>query len=549
VRTFIARALDLDDEPVERQVTAVDSFEAHALLESEGLTCIRLREIEAPPASSTSGTARQAPASPLPTVSARPTMPTVPQTHAAPPGDDEKPTVRRKARDLAPPLPTGPTPPSEQASKVTRPMPVPTAEQKATAIESLRRPQGGSKVTRPMPVPSAEQKAAAVKALATIVEPEAVEAPPPPRSEPRAPLAIEPRRPPRKPVDPRKKAMSPVDRMSFFSSIAGMLAVGIPLMRAVRSLQFADPVSDATMEWLATQMSRGNPLSAAMATLPSTFTTLQIGSVKGAERGGNLPAVMARLHQHEERTLSLTRQVRATMTYPLVVFVCAVVLVSVIGRTLVTSMLPVLEQARIQATGFTALAVGVARALDNKWLVRTTLVLLAGGLFQLWRWLRTPPGREFRDRALMRSPILGGPLRKVEIGRLCESIATLYESGLPLLQCLDAARDAAANLVVRQSLASVMSDMKHGSSLSESMGRTGFFDRTVAQLVYVGEESGNLKMAFSKIAQYNDLEVRTALDQFAAAIEPVMLLVLGFAVGTIALIAFAPLYQLASSML
>jgi type II secretory pathway component PulF len=344
--------------------------------------------------------------------------------------------------------------------------------------------------------------------------------------------------------------MATVDRMAFFSALGNMLSVGIPMLRAVRSLQeqFVDPLSRAVMEALAHDLARGRALSAAMAALPRTFTRLQIGAINGAEQSGHLTLVLHRLHRYDERTLSLTRQLKSVLTYPAVVFACAIALVLFIGRSLLTGMIPALAQARVEMSASTRLVLALARLLDQPLAVAIIVGAAALGLWQLLRWLATAHGQAFRDRAMLRAPLLGAPLRKVETTRICEALATMYGGGLTMLACLEVMREATPNVVAREAVGAICVDLREGRALSEAMRRSGFFEKTVVQLVMVGEESGRLEAAFEKIAQYNELEVRTALDQLAAALEPLMFVGLGTLVGIIALVAFTPIYQLMNAL-
>lgn len=520
-----------------------------------------------------------------------PTIPMPPPETVSPQTPDPGEAAARSASP--PPAPSPPGPPSTAPppgsrlrspefiaptdtprSSLSRPSPVDPVTRPLTEASSGRAaipPLTASEMRWPISSPGATSRNGSAtprtKMLAALEEPAVRQAPEPRFQE--APAEPEPR-PTRlvewledrwdgarqaykrlqKPVDPQRRRMNDVDRMAFFSGLGSMLTVGIPMVRAVSSMQeqFVDPVSRASMGQLIATIRQGKPLSVAMGSMPKTFSRLQIGSVRGAENAGNLPLVLARLHRYEERTLSLTRQVRAQMSYPLLVFACAFVLVLFVGRSLLTGMIPVMAQAKLKMSTSMSIVLSLAKALDHPLVVVLIVGGFLGAAYALLRWLQTEPGQGARDRFLMHAPIVRKPLRKVETGRMCEAVATLYRSGLPLLQCLDVAGASSPNVVVRESFSMLGADLREGKTLAQAMARVGFFDRTVVQLVYVGEVSGKLEMAFTKIAQYNDIEVRSALEQFAAAIEPVMMVVLGAVVGVIALIAFAPLYQLVATL-
>jgi type IV pilus assembly protein PilC len=205
---------------------------------------------------------------------------------------------------------------------------------------------------------------------------------------------------------------------------------------------------------------------------------------------------------------------------------------------------PVLAQAKVKMNVATSVMLGIVKAMQSPIVMILFLAAVAAGIVYLRRWLATPDGAALRDQYVMRVPLIGELIRKIETTRICESLSTLYGSGLPLMQCIEVATEACNNAVGRQALKTVANEVKLGEPIWKAMSKSSFFSRSVVQMINVGEESGTLEKMLGKIAQYNDLEVRTALEQFAAAIEPMMIVGLGIVVTIIVLVAFAPLYQL-----
>lgn len=345
--------------------------------------------------------------------------------------------------------------------------------------------------------------------------------------------------------------LSAVDRLVFFSALASMLAVGIPVARALTSIreQVARPGARTALTNLLTDVTRGQSLSSAMSRMPGIFTPLQIGAVRGGERAGRLPAVLARLHAHETRALGISRRLKAVLTYPLCVFAFALLLVIALGRSLVTSMAPMLLSTNVKLNIITRAVIAFAQALERPAPLIVLLLACGGALRLVLPWLRSERGRQTRDRALMGMPITGPLLRRVETTRVCEALGVLHGSGLPMLPCLEMTVEACENGLTRDALRRAQQDISEGRSLSEAFARTGYFDTTVVQMVKVGEETRRLQAAFTRLAQLNTLEMDAALDQFAAAIEPLMFVVLGVVVGGIALVAFAPIYAIIETAL
>lgn len=346
-------------------------------------------------------------------------------------------------------------------------------------------------------------------------------------------------------------SMSVADRLTLFGTLGNMVAVGIPMTRALGSLaeHLSHPGARATVIDLLTGIEKGQPLSAVMAKMPLVFSRLHIGAIRGGERSGRLCAVLTRLREHEARSQALSRKLRSVLTYPCFVMACALVLVAALGRSLLTGMAPMLLDAHVKLTPLTRATITCAQALEHPGALLALLLCCGAGVGFGLRWLRSERGRVISDRVMFRLPVVGPLMRRVETAAICETLTLLHGSGLSLSSSLEMAADTSESTVTREALLQAQHDIAEGHSFSEALAQTGFFDRTVVQMIAVGEETGHLEKSFVKIAQLNSLEVEAALEQFGAAIEPLMFALLGGVVGVIALIAFAPLYSVLETAL
>ncbi|NDD26702.1 MAG: type II secretion system F family protein [Proteobacteria bacterium] len=346
------------------------------------------------------------------------------------------------------------------------------------------------------------------------------------------------------------EVMRAVDRMAVFGYLGQMVNVGIPLARALDSIaeQYPDGHTRAVLSRLGLELRHGAALSTAMRRFPGSFSALHVGVIAAGETSGRLAPCLQRLARHEERWFSLTRQVRAMMVYPLFVFGAALVLITGLAQVLVSGVAPIVADAKIKMNPLSRLVFWVAGGLRNP---AAWALVLAGGIVlgvALARWRRSPGGQRALERLVLRLPLVGEITRKIEAARVCESLATLHESGVAISRALIMTANACETEACRQALLDVESRVVNGMTLSEAFERSGFFHISVAHMVAVGETSGKLTSMLIRSAGYHDLEVRTALEQFAAALEPMMISGLGVLVAVIILLAFAPLYQLVSGL-
>lgn len=340
------------------------------------------------------------------------------------------------------------------------------------------------------------------------------------------------------------------DRMTFFSYLSTMLMAGISLARALSTLsaQYADPRTRRVLELVTADLEGGRSLSQAMRRFPRSFSPLHVGIVAAGEHGGRLPLSLSRLARHDERWLSLSRQVRAMLVYPVVVFSAALALIIGLAQILVSGVAPVLAEARVTMNPLSAAVFWGATLLRDARIWGLALVCLAGVAALAARWLASPRGQVRRERVLLGLPLVGSLMRRIEVTRICESLATLYECGVPLTTALELTAGSCETGMAREAVVRAEAGVSHGMLLSSAFDQTGLFSRPSVQMVAVAEESGAMSLMLRKIAHYHDLDVRTALDQFTAAIEPIMIGGLGLVVALIIMVAFAPLYQLMSSV-
>jgi len=163
------------------------------------------------------------------------------------------------------------------------------------------------------------------------------------------------------------------------------------------------------------------------------------------------------------------------------------------------------------------------------------LLVAVGGALLLVRSLRTPAGRERRDRFLLRAPLLGDLLRKAETARFARTMSTLVAHSVPLVQSLNIVKEMVGNCVMAQSLESVVQGVKRGEGVAGPIRRSGAFPPLAAHLLSVGEETGRLDSMFDHLAHIYENETRVAIGRFTALFEPVVILTMGVVVGVVVL--------------
>lgn len=326
------------------------------------------------------------------------------------------------------------------------------------------------------------------------------------------------------------------DLVAFTQQLSTLVDAGLPLERGLTIL--GELATSRRLREVVQDVARGVRAGSTLADAlgrhhPRPFSRLYINTVRAGEKGGVLDVSLRRLAEHLEAMRELREAVTSALLYP--------ALLAAVGAGavvfLLTFVLP--RFAAIfadlgQALPWpTRLLLAVSHAAVVYWWVAALAALAAALTWQILA--RSEPARLAVDRRLLRLPLLGGVLRRVEVGRLSRTLGTLLSAGVPLLAALGVARETAGNRVVAAALAAVQDGAKRGDGVARPMAESGEFPPLVVHMVRVGEETGRLEEMLSRVAATYEAEIRVAVRRFVALLEPAIILVLGVVVLAIVL--------------
>jgi general secretion pathway protein F len=315
--------------------------------------------------------------------------------------------------------------------------------------------------------------------------------------------------------------------------LATLLNAGLPLDRALEmliGLALAPPVA-ALLQGLRDDVRGGKALSQALDARRETFSRFYVNIVRAGEAGGALGVVLARLAETMERNKELRENVKSALIYPTILIGVAALSVVV----LLIFVVPQFEQTFSQA--------GKALPLP------TAIVVFLGGFFRRWWWavalgiaaalwlfrgtLKRPAVRRRWDARVLRLPLVGDLVTKVEVARFARTLATLLRNGVTLLAGLAIVKDTMGNGVLASALDGVTARLREGKGFGRPLAETGLYPRLASQLILVGEESGRLEEMLGRVADIYDREVQLAIKRFLAILEPALILTLAVAIGGI----------------
>jgi len=344
----------------------------------------------------------------------------------------------------------------------------------------------------------------------------------------------------------QRKKIKPKILMIFTRQLATLIDSGLPLLRSLNVLakQERDAVLRNTINKLADGVQGGNTFSDALALHPRIFNDLYVNMVKAGEIGGVLELVLNRLAEFQEKAAKIKNKVVAAMVYPIIVITMAI---AIMGFLLVF-IVPKFEAIFHDMLGnrplpvITMFVINLSKLVQNHWpvIIGLLVAVVAGYKFMN----RTTSGRSVIDRLKLHLPLFGDLNRKTAISRFSRTLGTLVTSGVPILQALNITRETAGNAVIAKAISQVHDSVKEGESIVQPLEASRTFPPMVISMIDVGEETGQLPEMLLKIADVYDDEVDNSVAGITAALEPIMIVILAFIVGTIVIALFMPLISI-----
>lgn len=364
-----------------------------------------------------------------------------------------------------------------------------------------------------------------------------------------------------------KKKVKLNDLVIFTRQLSTMISAGVPLARSLSALQgdANNPYFREVLGSITKDVESGITLGDAFSKYPRVFSDVYVNMVRAGEEGGILDDILKRLATQVEQDASIRKKIKSAMMYPIVILGITVLaffgimlfIVPKLGSILLSlggpnAKLPVYTQALLSISSFCAkptilgpLHIPLISKIPNLILILIAMVIMS---VYLIRYIRTDAGKYRFHALLLRIPVVKTVILKIAIARFSRTFASLMGSGVSVLDALDVTGAALGNKVIEAELKAAALEVKNGKQLSEPISRSKHFPPIVAQMLTVGEETGQIDTVLTKIADFYEEEVSVMIDGLAAIIEPIMIVFLGAAVGLIAASVMGPIANLSKNI-
>ena len=336
-------------------------------------------------------------------------------------------------------------------------------------------------------------------------------------------------------VVPSKRGLAQRELVTLTRDLATLLDAGIELeqgLEILQSLSEQEQVSRVVGRLLES-VREGATLADALASFPETFSNLYISMVQAGEAGGSLQETFSRMATFLEQSDTAREEVKSALVYPVILSLTALASVFVLVGFVLPRFKPLFENAGRELPVPTQIVMHIGEAVESQWWLIVALALTSFVLARVV--LRAPAARLRWDAGVLRLPVIGALITKIETARLTRTLGTLLTNGVPMLGALDIAQRTIGNRAFVHGLSGVTDAVKSGRRLSDEFTDTAVFPRLGSHLVRVGEESGRLENMLLKAADIYDEETRRSVRRTVAILTPVVTIVLGLLIAAIIL--------------
>ena len=337
--------------------------------------------------------------------------------------------------------------------------------------------------------------------------------------------------------------VSLVEKMIFTRNLKIMIAAGISLPRALETLasQSKNKKFKRTLINIAEEITRGKSFSDALTGHSDIFSELFISMVKVGEEAGTLEDVLKVLTGQMEREYELKSRIKGAMIYPAVIISAMIGIGILMLIIVIPKLAQTFQELNIELPPTTRFVIFLGNFLAQKWFVVLILALLLAIFLRII--LKTKTGKRIVDFLTLKIPIISPLIQKTNSAYAVRTLSSLITSGVPIVRSLEIVSGAVENVYFQEAMAKASKEVRKGAKLSDALRPyQKLYSPTVIQMIQVGEETGETSTILAKLADFYEEEVANATKNLSAVIEPVLMLLIGAAVGFFAISMIQPIY-------
>ncbi len=343
---------------------------------------------------------------------------------------------------------------------------------------------------------------------------------------------------------PGSKKIKPKALVVFTRQFATMINAGVPMLRSLNTLreQTNSALLKEALEKVIADVQGGTSLSDALAKHPGVFSEVYVNMVRAGEAGGILDQILGRLATQVEKDASIKSKFKGAMVYPAVVTIVAVGAVGFLMVGVVPNLAGILQEAGGELPIQTQIILGMSNFLTNQWYILIGAII--AGFLAFKKFTSSPAGKYKFHQFLLKIPIFGNIILKVNVARFARTFSSLIAAGVTVIDALEITAGALTNMVVRKALTDSIDGIKNGGNIADSLDQSKILPAIVVQMTAVGEETGKIGEVLDKVAEFYEEEVDQITSSLSSIIEPILIVGLGAIVGFIVLSVLGPILSI-----
>ncbi len=338
------------------------------------------------------------------------------------------------------------------------------------------------------------------------------------------------------------------DIVFFTRQLASMLNAGLTLMQALVILkdQIEKPVMVSTINGIIADVEGGASFSQALTKYPDKFDPIYVSLIQAAESSGLMDKVITRLAENLEKRQELKSTVKGALTYPIIVLIGMGIVMIVMMVFVIPQLSSLYDSLNVALPLPTRIVLGISRSFLILW--PFVLVLLVVGSYLFRRWHKTQLGRLIVDKAVLKLPIFGKLAEEVALTEITRTLGLLIGSGSLVVEALRQVSAVSGNVLYRDAMFEVSKRVEKGVTIGSSMTPYSIFPPMLIQMIKIGEQTGKLDETLMRVSEYFQREVDQKIKNLTAALEPLIMLVLGVGVAFLIVSIITPIYNLTNAI-
>ncbi|MDP2663902.1 MAG: type II secretion system F family protein [bacterium] len=343
--------------------------------------------------------------------------------------------------------------------------------------------------------------------------------------------------------------VSLTEKLMFTRNLQVMIASGLSLPKSLeilaeqtKSSKFRKAISE-----IREKVVKGSNFSDCLAKRPDIFSELFQNMIKVGEEAGNLDEVLEILSHQMEREHELKSKIKGALMYPAVIVIAMVGIGALMLVMVVPKLAETFEELEIELPLTTQVVIGIGTFLAEKWYL--ALIFLVAFVFLFWLVLKTKQGKKMVDMIFLKAPIISPLIKKTNSASTVRTLSSLIAAGVPIVRSLEIISGVLGNIYYRNAIATAAKKVRKGEKLSDALeGYQEIYPRIVFQMIRVGEETGETSKILEKLADFFEEEVGNATKNLTSVVEPVLMLIIGAAIGFFAISMVQPMYSMLGSI-